>query len=603
MNRMERIRKKSKIEIEGINMRIRILAIGLMIVIAASPLPAIAGHGVPPTVIGNRLSFPVIWAEGVEKALPGTPDMDPILGDWVYWWGAPLSCEPDPDDPRLCDDGLEGEVTGDVILQSCEPNPDDPKLCDDGSVPEYFWQPVYPQQNADNTWQAGSVDATTGGSGDTTDETIVIGNDLEARYYASDGAWNVFVVNTHEPLLDGTLTSFLTYNQPGSGPNTFNAYVLRPTSIENQYVVIFDSGPLLVPSVTTGQEMKFPVTPVPVLKGDVIAHYGRGIPLDIGTGTDIISFPAYEAPNQLETINLDVDPFPILPQDRTYSFAAEVNTGGTGGPGGPVVVDWIDWGDSLESQDWNTNSKVRLEVVLLKDLTVPMLQYTMNHISGWGIDEMWGLAATGDPVDEDPGVDAIEGPGTQATVYSHCARLTIQKLLVLQDDERLADLIWVPEDGWTEPEDYGVELINEPIFNAAVHEAEGESSGDYSAEINVKGKIMYGYTWSVRDEHDNTASQAGEGVYRVTFSLDETCGVDETGEDVTRNTDFVDPDTQIFLPIEVIEEEEAVTLLAESDDSDGGDTGGGVAVIDYDNDLTYIDLNIELKENGKKGRK
>jgi hypothetical protein len=281
-----------------------------------------------------------------------------------------------------------------------------------------------------------------------------------------------------------------------------------------------------------------------------------------------------------------------------------------------VVVDWIDWGDSIESVDWNTNSKVRLEVVLLKDLTVPMLpmlQYTMNHISGWGIDEMWGLAATGDPVDYDPEVDAIQGPGTQATVYSHCARQTIQKLLVPRDNTRLANLVWTwevytdesgnPEPGWAEiyPDtgEYVTpsELISDIVlFNGAVHEAEGEGSGDYySAEINVKGKIMYGYTWSVRDLHDNSGgTQAGEGYYRVTFSLDETCG------DVTRNTDFVDPDTQIFLPIE---EEEAVTLLAESDDSDGGDTGGGVAVIDYDNDLTYIDLNIELKENGKKGGK
>lgn len=56
-----------------------------MLVVASSAMAA-----KPPTVdtAGNNLSFPVIWAEGVAKVLPGTPGMTPILlGEWWYQWG------------------------------------------------------------------------------------------------------------------------------------------------------------------------------------------------------------------------------------------------------------------------------------------------------------------------------------------------------------------------------------------------------------------------------------------------------------------------------------------------------------------------------------
>ena len=170
----------------------------------------------------------------------------------------------------------------------------------------------------------------------------------------------------------------------------------------------------------------------------------------------------------------------------------------------PVDVHWIDWGDNLESVDWYTRSQVRTEVVLFQDLFVegnptddrvgsdPWLEYEMRHTSGWGIDEVHGLAAT---LDELPA--AMTGSGTRATVYSHCARLTIQKLLVDRNDPSLANLVWVPEEGWTG------NLINPPIFNGYVHEG-GDGPGYYSAEINVTGRIIYGYTWNVRKLNDVT---------------------------------------------------------------------------------------------------
>ncbi len=254
----------------------------------------------------------------------------------------------------------------------------------------------------------------------------------------------------------------------------------------------------------------------------------------------------------------------------------------------PVNIDLIDWGDNLESVDWYTRSQVRTEVVLYELAAAgdgeaygfPMLEYEMRHTSGWGIDEAHGLAAT--PFDPNVVPAAITGPGDQATVYTYCARLTIQKLLVDRDDVRLADLEWVPGEGWTEPEGYPDDLINPHLFNGSVHEG-GDGPGYYSAEINVKGKIIFGYTWNVRNLNE------GAGHYRITFSLDETCGT------ATLNTYFVDGITEIMLPLE----EEAEPEITLSDE--GGDTGGGTGVLDFTNNLTYMDIAILERSGGGGG--
>jgi hypothetical protein len=241
---------------------------------------------------------------------------------------------------------------------------------------------------------------------------------------------------------------------------------------------------------------------------------------------------------------------------------------------GKLFVDSIDWGDNLESVDWYTRSQVRTEVVLFQMLTTPQLEYQMRHTSGWGIDEVHGLAV-------DPAADtAWVGPGDRATVYTHCARLTIQRLLVDRDDAGLSDLVWEPEVGWTEPDGYPDDLINAPIFNKPVYEG-GDGPGYYSAEINVKGRIIFGYTWNVRKLND------GAGDYRITFSLDQTCGT------ATLNTFFVDGTTGIMVPAE-----EEVVVAAEEGEDGGSDTGGAVGVLDYANNLTYMDVRILERGGG-----
>jgi len=264
-----------------------------------------------------------------------------------------------------------------------------------------------------------------------------------------------------------------------------------------------------------------------------------------------------------------------------------------------ITVDWIDWGDNLESVDWYTRSQVRAEVVLYEDLNdgdledsvLSMTEYEMRHVYGWGIDEVHGLAKH-----RYNGVTL--GSGTQATVYSDCARLTIQKLFKDRDDSVLANLIWNNDDPvypmWSEPYGWpGDDLVNDPIFNLPVYEG-GDGPGYYSAEINVKGKVIYGYTWNVRNLNDYEVNGGdADGDYRITFSFDDASCSEELNT-FFRGSIPQDLDgTQIMLP----DEDE------ESGDETNNETGGGTAVIDFDNNLTYIDVRILERSGGGGGGK
>ncbi len=154
--------------------------------------------------------------------------------------------------------------------------------------------------------------------------TVAIGNPLIARAYATDSATNVFgIVPT--PLIAGTLQSFQAFIEPAAAGLMFHAFVLRPTGVPNDYLVVFDSGPLAVPAIGTAGIQNFPVAGgVAVNAGDVIAWYGQGISLDIGSGVDEVYYPAPAAPVQNGTITVGTGGFPVLAQARTYSFGATV---------------------------------------------------------------------------------------------------------------------------------------------------------------------------------------------------------------------------------------------------------------------------------------
>jgi len=172
---------------------------------------------------------------------------------------------------------------------------------------------------------------------------VTVGNPLVTRANATDSATTVFgvVQDPGSVLPAGSLTSFSTWNQPGSAGMVFHAYVLRPTATANEYTIAFDSGPLTVPALTdpAGEVSTFSVGPFDTQQGDLIGWYGQGIPVDVGAGTDVIAYPGpASAPAAADVVTLGSASFPIYPQARTYSISASVTPPATG-PGSGATAE------------------------------------------------------------------------------------------------------------------------------------------------------------------------------------------------------------------------------------------------------------------------
>ena len=230
-----------------------------------------------------------------------------------------------------------------------------------------------------------------------------------------------------------------------------------------------------------------------------------------------------------------------------------------------TTVARIDWGDNLESKDWRVGQVVRVETGLYDDVTTPMTRYQMCYISGSGTSEVWGLQVTDNGAEATPRSSPVSSESTEAMVYTAGARMTIQLI------DPAMDLKWDAEMHQWVPVNEG-DVVADPVFNKATHEKIADGPGSYGAELNVQGKVIYGYVWNTR------GLTAGE--YRLTFSLDQLPTF-ESG------TSF-DEATKILVSVET-------EVVAEDEE------GGNVALVDVTNPLTYID--VALTAGGGGGRK
>ena len=226
-------------------------------------------------------------------------------------------------------------------------------------------------------------------------------------------------------------------------------------------------------------------------------------------------------------------------------------------------VSSLDWGDNIEVKDWTVGPPVRIETALYADLGEDtMTGYEMCHVSGKGTDEVWGARiatgggsemtteagsespateepateepateepateepATEEPATEEPATEEpakeepqealapgdsskslIEYESTEAMVYTAGARLTIQRI------DADANPTWdATQRRWVGPG------VADPVFNGAVHEKTSDGPGSYGAEINVSGKVVFGFNWQTDGLFN--------GEYRITFSLDGPVG-------------------------------------------------------------------------------
>jgi hypothetical protein len=159
----------------------------------------------------------------------------------------------------------------------------------------------------------------------------------------------------------------------------------------------------------------------------------------------------------------------------------------------PVEVTRLDWGDSLLSQTWSVRSKIRVEVALYRDNSEYLQGYAMNHLYGEGTTEVWGTADKSLLGAAEPSKDPMMLPPIEQTVYSNCARITVSEI--------------TGRDG----------TVTREIFSYPVYEKYGVTGpGGFSGEVNVGGKLIYGFNWDPR------AHDLPPGWYRVEFSLDPT---------------------------------------------------------------------------------
>ena len=173
------------------------------------------------------------------------------------------------------------------------------------------------------------------------------------------------------------------------------------------------------------------------------------------------------------------------------------------------------WGDNLSSASLSASAKIRIEMVLSKDVTAtPMTVYPMLLLSGSGTNELQGTTG-------------VATTATTAFVFATNARLTLQKL----------DAGGLPT---------GPVVVDQALFDPAFPDGLNKLSG----EIPVSGNFTYGFVW----DPATTGSTAGQ--YRVSFKLDPTSSF---GTGNPANNTFMKTvsnglrvsDTEVFIDIDV----------------------------------------------------
>ncbi|MDM5264500.1 hypothetical protein PF327_09855 [Sulfurovum sp. XTW-4] len=172
------------------------------------------------------------------------------------------------------------------------------------------------------------------------------------------------------------------------------------------------------------------------------------------------------------------------------------------------------WGDNLISQTLTTQSVVRIEMVFTKALDTNMTAYNMVSLYGEKDMEIYGTDGNTTSVDT-------------AFVFTAYAGLKIERLDALGGDPVLGGLV-----------------DEQTLFDGGP-----DGPGQFAAEINVAGNLVYGYVW------DLPGNNIPAGAYRITFTLGQDSNViigDVAVPDEGENpytTPVLDSPTQVHIDI------------------------------------------------------
>jgi len=172
------------------------------------------------------------------------------------------------------------------------------------------------------------------------------GNTVSSRLTGSDTVADVFWTNGYGAPVAGTIDAVKLAYQGQSAGYQFELFQLRPTGTANQYDVIASSGPLSPPGSGSYGEVEIALAnPFSVEQGDLIAHYGNGIPYQQNItvpeahNNQVIYYSSPSAPVVGSPITVGSGGFPQFGSWRDYAYAFDlpgfVETVGNGaGKGG-----------------------------------------------------------------------------------------------------------------------------------------------------------------------------------------------------------------------------------------------------------------------------
>jgi hypothetical protein len=276
-----------------------------------------------------------------------------------------------------------------------------------------------------------------------------------------------------------------------------------------------------------------------------------------------------------------------------------------------ATVDYVDWGDALEAVSWNEGSVIRVEtqpysstipgfdptILSCEDAAIAAggdasidckVGFQMWHVSGQGITEHWGVRASEDAV-------SFNYDSPFQIIKATEARLNLTKL-----EAESATCSMPGGNPGDEP----------PLNDAWTGSGWGGtcqlSDAPYSVETSVGGKYVYGFNWRMRDVSLEAICPGWDktGFWRLTFyAPDDVIFDDPLAPNVAPpavpsevrtlpRTEF----NTVLAPLP-----DAVVLASEEEEDPTADDRLYRPVVDYANNLTYLDICIIAKEGGGGG--
>jgi hypothetical protein len=321
-----------------------------------------------------------------------------------------------------------------------------------------------------------------------------------------------------------------------------------------------------------------------------------------------------------------------LPVDRIYWQKVDANDWwADSATETPRTAAYLDWGDALEAVSWNERSVIRVETQPYGSLLVdpatglfdpfepaletcveavarlyPVSEYPdidpadyckigfqMWHVAGQGITEQWGVRVE-DATPNDPYI--YESPFQ--IIHTTTARLNLAKLVpesatCPEPGEGTGDLppagpfTWDAENStWVSGEDPATGLPVCTWLDAV-----------YSSELSVTGKYVCGYNWRMKNvELESLCGMGWEktGYWRLTFrTTNDAVVFDELNPVLATTAPPAVPADSNPLPV--------VAVLAEEEEEEEDTDALYTPVVDYDNNLTYLDICIKAKTQGGGG--